>query len=147
MKNETIAIKAMEAYNAIYNNVLIIDGITNRVDDNGAIIELLGVEADSQIASVLNNIHSVLTANHNSGAGTYIQAGATYAVNADAYTSNSSTTPVEIARLDFSNFLDAGAVKWADISGGTNDTTFLANLRELKIQLTQFRDSVSSFIL
>jgi hypothetical protein len=51
------------------------------------------------------------------------------------------------AKLDFSNFLEAGAVKWADISGGANDTTFLADLGALKVQLSQFRDSVSSFII
>jgi hypothetical protein len=147
MKNQTKATKAMSAYDALYNNVLIIEGLCNRVNDNGAIVELSGAEADSQIVDVLNNIHSVLSANHNSGAGTYTQAGATYTVNADSYTSNTATTSVEIAKLDFSNFLEAGAVKWADISGGTNDTTFLADLGALKVQLSQFRDSVSSFII
>jgi len=148
MKNQTKATKAMATYDALYNNALVIEGMCNRVGDDGNIIELSGQEADSQIASVLDNINSVLTANKNAGAGTYDAANAIYVVNADSYTSNYATTPVEIARLDLSYFLSANAVKWDDIKGGgQKDVDFLTNLVAFKVQLSQFRDSVSSFIL
>jgi len=146
MKNQTKATKAMDAYAALMNNVQIIEGLCNRVNSTGKIVELDGATAaDSQIADVLDDIQLILTANSNSGAGTYTQATAKYVVNADSYISNSATNAVEIASLDFSNFLDAGAVKWATIS--VDDAAFLANLSDLKVSLGQFRDSVSSFIL
>jgi len=145
MKNQTKATKALDAYAAIYNNLQIIEGLCNRVDAQGKIVELSGVEADSQIADVLMDINAVLTANSNSGAGTYTAATAKYVVNADSYISNTTTNAVEIASLDFSKFLASGAVKWADIS--SNDGTFLTDLNDLKVALGQFRDSVSSFVL
>ena len=146
MKNATKATKALDAYAALMNNVQIIEGLCNKVDSAGKIVELDGATAaDSQIADVIDDIQLILTANSNSGAGTYTQATAKYVVNADSYISNSATNTVEIASLDFSNFLDAGAVKWATISA--DDAVFLANLNELKVSLGQFRDSVSSFVL
>jgi hypothetical protein len=145
MKNQTKATKAMDAYAALMNNVQIIEGLCNRVDGTGKIIELSGAVADSQIADVLDDINLILTANSNSGAGTYTPATGKYVVNADSYISNSATNAVEIASLDFSNFLETNAVKWAAISG--DDTVFLSQLSELKVALGQFRDSVSSFIL
>lgn len=145
MKNSTKATKALDAYAAIYNNLQIIEGLCNRVDADGKIVELSGVEADSQIADVLMDINAILTANSNSGAGTYTAATAKYVVNADSYISNTTTNAVEIASLDFSKFLSAGVVKWSDIS--SNDATFLTDLTALKVSLGQFRDSVSSFVL
>jgi len=150
MKNQTKASKAIDAYNALMNNVLIIEGMCNRVNADGKIVELQGADqTNSQIADVLDDIHSVLSANHNSGAATYTPATSLYKVFADSYTSNTATSAVEIASLDFSNFLSAGAVKWNDISNETtnNDASFLADLGALKVQLSQFKDSVSSFIL
>jgi hypothetical protein len=89
----------------------------NRVNADGKIDELQGADqTNSQIADVLDDIHSVLSANHNSGAATYTPATSLYKVFADSYTSNTATSAVEIASLDFSNFLSAGAVKWNDIS-------------------------------
>lgn len=150
MKNQTKASKAIDAYNALMNNVLIIEGMCNRVNADGKIVELQGADqTNSQIADVLDDIHSVLNANHNSGAAVYAPATALYKVFADSYQSNTATSAVEIASLNFSNFLAAGAVKWSDISNETtnNDATFLSNLGALKVQLSQFKDSVSSFIL
>jgi hypothetical protein len=150
MKNQTKATKAMDAYNALLNNVMIIEGLCNKVTDDGKIEELQGADQSaSQIADVLDDIHLVLTANSNSGAASYNAATAMYTVSADSYISNTATNSVEIARIDFGNFLAAGVVKWADISNETtnNDAAFLSNLSALKVALSTFRDSVASFLL
>lgn len=147
MKNSTKSEKAIACYNAILNNITLIEAMCNRVGADSYIIELMGVEADSQIASVLSNTNDVLTANHNAGSGVYDQAAATYVVSVNSYTTNTAFVAVEVARLDFSYFLTSAATNWAAFSGGSHDAEFQEHLLDMHIQLQQFKDSVNALSL
>lgn len=145
MKNSQIGTRGKQAAACLRNNIDIISAMVTRVDASGKIIELSGDVGDSQIADVLDDCAAVLQSNNNAGAGVYNSATGKYKVSVAAFISNNATNSVEVAELDFSYFIADGAVKWDVIS--VDDAAFMAALLALDINLQQFTEAVTAFVL
>jgi hypothetical protein len=143
MKNPQIGSRALLLSAAFQNNIDVIYAMMSNVNASGKIVELDGLQADSQIADVIADCVLVLQANNNANAGVFSTATGKYTVSVSAYTSNSATVLVEVASLDFSYFIDDGAVNWAVIS--SDDAAFSAAMLNLTVNLTQFKEACGAF--
>jgi hypothetical protein len=149
MKNTQVGNRGKQAYAALKNNTDILLALCGQLNDQGKIKELVvATMAESQIADVLINCISVLSANNQAGAGVFDEATGIYKVFVNAYTSNSNTVEVEVSSISFAYFLDLtaadGTISWTTISAVDNGP-FLDALAALISELDLFNEAVGAF--